>query len=135
MNAEGVDLADLPESLAELARLIGLAPALALVRARGGVRIYIPLEVETLPGHWLAETVGWHGAVAMVERFGGDGHYLVPKALKAFQQARNRRLVAQYLAGRSQRDLALAYGLSERQVCAIVAAAGADRDAAQAELF
>lgn len=133
--SEDIDLADLPESLAELARLIGLDAAIALARARPGVRIYVPLDVETLNGHWLAQTIGFEAALRMVGRYGGDGHFLVPKAWRALIAARNRGIVREFLAGRSQRDLALAHALTERQIGAIVAASGARREELQESLF
>lgn len=133
--AADIDLADLPPSLADLARLIGLSRALALARARPGVRIYVPLDEATLEDHWLTRLIGFEAAQKMVRHYGGDGHFLVPRAWRAALAARNRGIVRAYLAGASQRALALEHGLTERQICGIVAAAGARRASGQADLF
>lgn len=120
MEAEaGERLADdLPESLQEIAEVIGLDQTLVLVRRFGGCRIYIPASVD---GHSLVDVLGKDGAHALASIYGGE-HVEIPRAIKA---VRDRAIRARFYGtdgtdGEGYQDLALAYMLTERQVRRII---------------
>lgn len=60
-------LDQLPETLREIAEVIGLEATIALVRARGGTSIYIPAYSKD--DHWLTKVVGKDAADALCAHF------------------------------------------------------------------
>ena len=124
------DLADvtnpdlLPPLLQDFERLIGLAATLDLVRARGGLRIFIPTPARVTPEHALAKIIGVEALLELANEFGGEAHFALPKAVKALLAVRNSRICDAYATHKTVRELALEHRLTERQVERIVAAAG-----------
>lgn len=114
-----VDESLLPGILQEIAELIGLPEALKLADHYGGVRLYVPLTIPE--GHVLAELVGMEAARKLSDRFGGMEHFDIPKARSVTVALRNRK-IREAWPGLSQRQLALKYGLTERQVRVILSA-------------
>lgn|GEM_PF-1881362 len=69
-----VPASEIPEGLKEIADVVGVAAALQLAHAKGGLRIYIP---KTVKGSDLAKTIGDEAAQKMFEVF-GHGNIDVP---------------------------------------------------------
>lgn len=108
----------LPGILQEMADLIGLPATLKLAQHYGGVRLYVP---KTLPeDHVLIDIVGEAAARKLVEQYGGLVHFDIPKAQAVSVALRNSKIRAEWPA-LSQRQLALKYHLTERQVRKILA--------------
>ena len=116
-TARNIDVSLLPQSLQEIAEVIGLMAVLKLVDRYGGRRICIPRRLE--PGHPLIEVLGQRQAAALVQTYALERIH-VPNAARALVSARDkeiRRLKAQ----QSVTSLAEDFGLTERQVYRILA--------------
>lgn len=61
----------LPALMIETAEVAGLEAAVALFRARGGNRVYIPAKAGD--GHWLVQLVGRDAADRLIAHFSTDG--------------------------------------------------------------
>lgn len=131
-GAPDLDLDLLPPVLRELAAQLGVAPITRLVEAHGGTRIYVPHAVDE--EHRLVAVLGLAPARALCAALGGD--YLdVPRCLRAAKHLRDQALIRDARAGMTQRELALKYGMTERNVRLLWRAAGLEVDDRQAELF
>jgi len=97
----------------EIRALIGTGGLEELIRAYGGRRIYVPVSVNER--HPLALRLGWRGAVALSQAFGGD-FLEIPSARRLSLNERNRRIRAEHSAGMSQQALADSYRLTVRQI-------------------
>lgn len=100
----------------DLAEDVGLAPALELVRWRGGRRLYVPKSAQ--PGHEIERRLGREAFAWLVERFGGHNGRTVPipKCERALMLARDAEIVEKHENGASASELAEEYGLSQRAV-------------------
>lgn len=114
----------LPGILQELADLIGLPGTLKLVEAYGGVRLYVPKKIDA--AHELARLIGLDHATTLAETYGGEDHFDIPRAVAATRAARDSRIRADRAAGMTHRELALRYGLTERQIRNILGDEGED---------
>lgn len=121
-----IDQGDLPPRLAQLAETIGLSATLALVECRGGTKIYVPEHAA--PEHWLARIIGLPALQRLVAVHRCD-MLEVDRAAAAVRAARDRDIVARYATGHeSTAVLALASGLTQRQIFNILARSGSVRD-------
>lgn len=102
--------AALPMLLADFAAIIGLAKALDLARARGGVRVYIPKTPMAGSGE-LAAIIGLAAAAKLAAIYGGE-RLEIPRAEGLLHSKRARIATA---TG-SVREIALATGATERWV-------------------
>lgn len=133
---EREQLAELPRQLRELARIVGYTNALILARHYGGVRLYVPKEMT--PEHILARLLGFEKAHALAREMGGMSHFDIPSAkapvLKLMIRERDEQIRAEYAAGKSLRELALRYSVTERWILVIVKGVES-KSAAQIDLF
>lgn len=129
MNATEVEARYLPGVLQEIASLVGLAATLALVRAYGGTRMYVPKRFD--PDHPITKIVGHEAAVKLVEAYGGLEHFDLPKGEIAVKAARDKQIRAER-SGTTHARLAVKYGLTERQIRNIC---GPEEDDRQVALF
>lgn len=120
----------LPGVLQEIADLIGLPATLALVRAYGGVRLWVPLNID--PDHPLVKLVGHAAAAKLVDIYGGQEHFDIPRALGATLAVRDKQIRAQRAEGATHRELALRHRLTERQIRNIL---GPEEDDRQIGMF
>lgn len=120
MEAESLAADELPDSMQELAEVVGLEATLMLVRHFGGIRVYIPQDAA---GHSLADVLGEDALAALVGVYGGD-RIEVPKGAKLIRDAviRQRHYGTDGTDGESAMALARAFFLTERQVRRILAA-------------
>ncbi|MGE4406442.1 Mor transcription activator family protein [Pseudomonas sp.] len=127
-----IDIDQLPQSAAEIVDVVGVEATLRLVEAWGGVRLYVPQQMPE--DHLLVSTLGRGEADQLAERYGGDT-IQIPRCLHALRAVRNCRIRAERHDGASPALLALRYGLTERQVYAIIAAADEPVDDRQQSLL
>ncbi|AOT25359.1 MULTISPECIES: helix-turn-helix domain-containing protein [Brucella] len=102
----------LPEVLAEIAQVAGTEAAWAIVRAQGGITVYLPSQPKE--GHWLVELVGQEAAEKICAHFcvGNSGVRLtIPMGKYATSR---ERLVKALEAGMTAPQAALAAGMHER---------------------
>ncbi|HKJ76510.1 MAG TPA: Mor transcription activator family protein [Gammaproteobacteria bacterium] len=104
----------LPESILTIADLIGLEAATELVKAFGGIRVYVPVNPA---GHSLADVIGADALRCLSEVYGGD-RIEVPRAHK---ETRDALIRERYHAEESMAALAREFWLTERTVRRIVA--------------
>lgn len=104
---------DLPDSLRELAELLGLGAAMTLVERWGGVRLHIP----TCPrdDHPLVLHLGETAAEKLAHYYGGD-RITVPRGRGLMRAVRDSAIRRLHDKGASASELALEFGLTERQV-------------------
>lgn len=113
---QDIDLRQLIPPIRRMIAAMGLDKTLLLLEARGGT--YISLQTGR-QWRWqdtaLSQLVGQEAADAFRNEFEGESVILLPKADSILRQVRDREIRA---AGGevSVRDLALRYGMSERQV-------------------
>jgi Mor family transcriptional regulator len=111
---------DMPQSLIDVVDAIGLQPALQLVEARGGVRVYVPEPENLSRDHVLVQVLGEQNARLLAQRFGGDPLDL-PRCAAALRAARNTSIRCERANGERPAAIALRHGLTERQVYSILA--------------
>lgn len=117
-------LPKLPESVAEIAEVIGREKALAFIGQlpRAGSRpwrrvVYIP---KTLPAdHALVHMLGWHDAKRMTRAF--SGMILQPANCGfLYRHYRNARIMEAVADGMAEPDIVDVFGISKRQVRDII---------------
>lgn len=119
MNPQGdqLDMQLLPPLLREFVAEIGLEKTLRVVERCNGRKVFIPEQPD--PAHWLSELIGQADANKVARLFGAN-FLVMPRAVRALRQMRNRELVA----AREQISVNEAihrFGLSRRSVQTIVA--------------
>ncbi len=112
---------ELPGLLGDLARVAGLAPALAIAERVGGTQVSIPARAPD--HHWLVETVGRDAADRICDYFriltpegreSGASHVIIPRGPTGCLAKARRRLARELDAGTSAREAARRAGVSER---------------------
>ena len=111
------EIEELPQSLVEVADVIGLSATLVLVEKAGGVRIYIPDRLGD--DHRLIEWLGRDAAVRLSEAYAME-ELIVPRCAEQLRNVRNRCIRQERTQGDSTAALALRYRLTERQVFTIL---------------
>ena len=106
----------LPQVLADIARIAGEEAARRVAGAVGGTRVYIPPVPG--PDHWLSQLVGEQAARKIADHFGAGfpARIDIPLGDAGFIASQQARIDAMILAGRSERDIALACGYTGRTV-------------------
>lgn len=130
--AMNVDIAQLPQTIAEISEIVGIDATLRLVEAWGGVRLYVPRQMPE--DHLLVSTLGREEAELLAEHYGGET-ILISRCLAAVRAVRNTRIQKDRENGVSIALLALRHSLTERQVYSILAANATPGDDRQASLF
>lgn len=127
-------LDDLPESLRDVVELIGLAATLKLVEHFGGlIALYVPRDIE--PEHPIAVALGITAARKLAAHYGTDCLRNIPRCVNGLRRIRDAEIHARREAGETPARLALAFGLTERQVWAILAEIRDGNDDKQSALF
>lgn len=111
------EIEELPQSLVDVAEVVGLAATLALVEHAGGVRIYVPERLDD--DHRLVTWLGAPAAAQLSEAFAME-ELVVPRCAEALRRVRNRQMRRERDQGAKPAELALRYGLTERQVYTIL---------------
>lgn len=109
----------LPGCMAEIVEAIGMASALRLVEALGGVDIWVPEQDHLHHQHALVEIIGMEDARRLSLRYARE-RITLPRCVAAMRAARDAHIRQEYAGGISARRLALEHHLTERQVRNIV---------------
>ena len=117
-----------------LCELIGQNDAFKLMNLCGGTRVYIPLVEHCKPEHYLAQVIGLDNLVKLAQEFACD-RIEVPMGYHAFKEQRNKEIIRQFNEGICQSELAISFGLTERQIRTIVAKRPPVVDKSQMSLF
>lgn len=120
----------LPGVLRDIAALIGVPGTLQIVKHYGGVRLYVPKRFD--PDHVLVKILGHAAVVKLIEHFGGEEHFDIPRCQIAGNAMRNAAIRDEY-GKLTQSQLARKYDLTERQIRNILAEI--EPDEKQEELF
>jgi len=118
----------LPDSVRQVAEVIGEAAALELVKRwpRQAVKgdtpfrpvIYVPAKLT--PDHRLVSIIGWHLAVKLVKACGGDIIFLATCA-NIVRDDRNQAIADALDRNASPAAIAARFNMSERQVRRVIA--------------
>lgn len=119
-----IDEGRLPPKMRLIVRLIGIADTLRLMRARPGLRIYVPQRAEQAAA--LREIISPEAVAALCREYPGI-ELSVPKPDAIVRQWRDAAIRAEADAGATIPQLARHYDLTRRQVHNILH--DADRDA------
>lgn len=133
LNTENVVIDDLPIVLRDMVGIIGLPATLTIVKHYGGVRLYVPRNMP--PHHILARLIGFEAASKLATEFGGQDHFDIPRAVSAIRAVRNTELAEKFRKGKTLRELALEYAMTERGITKVLAAQGSSQDDRQSPLF
>ena len=117
----------LPTSLCEIVEVIGLPATITLIEHRGGTVLWVPGEFD--PQHPLVKQIGHDAAQRLIELYAGE-KLEIAKAERALLAIRNAAIRA---SDKLQRELALQYGLTVRQIRNIQNCV--EEDDGQEELF
>lgn len=107
----------LPKEAEVMITLIGHEATMALVKAYGGRRLYIPSKA--LQKHKLAPLIGFENLETLSKHYQGE-RINIPKCDRALKYLRNQKIRGAY-GPTSMSVLAQTYGLSESQITRIVA--------------
>lgn len=118
--SEGLDKL-LAKSVMPIVDAIGYDLTVRLVARLGGTRVYLASSVH--PRDELAQVIGLQAACHLVKQL-GRGAFDVPRCQAWLMARRNEEIVNRWDAGETQRELALRFGLTERHVRSVIAAAG-----------
>ncbi len=113
MQPAELDARYLPGVLQEIAELIGLPATLKLVESYGGVRLYVPKRIDD--DHALARLIGLDNARLLSDAYGAEEHFDIPRAVAATRAVRDMQIRTDRKT-MTHRELALKYGLTERQI-------------------
>lgn len=103
----------LPPVLIEIADVIGLRAALALVEHWGGTRLCVPHQLG--PDSELAAALGEMAARKLVEVYRGE-IVQVPRAAAAMRRALYLEMAREYDSGKTAAQLARKHGVTERWI-------------------
>lgn len=98
--------------------LIGEEAMAKLVAKYGGVRLYIPSNLNA-EHHPICRLLGVKTAQYLADEFGGLS-VDIPRAMERQQALRNSQIVADKESGMSQRELALKYRMTTRNIRRII---------------
>ncbi len=124
-----INISILPKIVQEISRIIGLQHCLKLVDHYKGVRMWVPTEFRD--DHVLCKIIGHEHAAKLIEQYGGDT-IDIPKCDHALRTMRNATIIK---SDKSQRQLAIEYDLTDRQIRNIQKEAALDFDERQDNLF
>lgn len=112
----------LPASVRELIELVGVGPALALVRAFAGNVIKVPSRDRRAGGMRarLIEIMGEAAALKLIDHYSGET-LTIARCVAALRAERDRKIVADYDAGWPVAALASRERMTERQIRTILA--------------
>lgn len=108
----------LPASLQDMAEVIGDDDTMKLVENYGGTRIFVPHRMGAQ--HKLATLLGLEQARKLSNVFGGEA-LTIAQCSKLFKYKRNEEIRKKYDEGVSITVMVREYGITERQIYAIIA--------------
>jgi len=111
----------LPPVTRRIVAAIGVAGAMRLLKARGGVRLWLPKNGDR--SEVLQEILGREMTSQLLTAFAGVEVVSLPKLNKLHAQIRDAAIRREHAAGDSLPTLALRYDLTERHVLNVVQSA------------
>lgn len=114
--------------------LLGEHDAFRLMNVCGGTRVYIPTPEHCHAKHYLAQAIGLEKLLLMAKEFGSD-RIEIPVGQAALKKMRNDEIIRRLNEGASRQELALCYGLTERQIRTIASRREPVIDKSQLSLF
>lgn len=130
---DAISVEALPESLQEVAGLIGLPATMRIIERWGGTRLSVPVRADDA-AHPLARVIGVPAMQQLSERMGGLT-LNVPSCALARRRARDAEIRRRYAAGETAAALAREHGITERHVWRIVASGAGRPRPRQGSLF
>lgn len=116
----------LPDSIADLADIVGFDGALVIVDHWGGLeKLWVPSNMT--PDHQIAQAIGLDKATALAHHYRGDYLGPIPRCQAAIRAARNAQILALTAHGHSAAKLARRFGLTTRQIWSIRSTSGPAR--------
>ncbi|MEF8699249.1 MAG: Mor transcription activator family protein [Candidatus Accumulibacter sp. UW20] len=110
----------LPQSIRDIADLIGLPVTMALVRHYGGSVLKVPVgKMASQTRSELIDLLGPGAAELLIKRYSGETIY-ISRCADAKREDRNRKIIADFDEGKSVLDLSRNYGLSNRSIYTIL---------------
>ncbi|MBL4906955.1 MAG: hypothetical protein JKX94_05835 [Sneathiella sp.] len=103
----------LPESLQEIAEIIGIGPAIKLSIDFGGTEEYIPKKMSK--NHKISISIGFEAATELAHWAGG-GRLDIPRAVAVHKGKRNKEIYADLKTGHSKKYLARKHNLTTRRI-------------------
>jgi hypothetical protein len=103
----------IPPRLQEIASYCGQQTAIVLLLNYPGVRIHVPKKPHAT--HRLAELLGPEAFGLLCEIY-ADELIDIPRAAAAARALRNQNILRDFADGKSQANIAIKYGLTQRQV-------------------
>jgi len=103
----------IPAQLQEISSYCGQQTALVLLLNFPGVHVNIPKKPTAT--HKLAELMGMAAFGKLCENYGNEV-LQIPRAAAAIRALRNQAILKDFASGLRQIDIALKYGMTERQV-------------------
>lgn len=107
----------LPQSLTDLAGVVGTADALELSRRLGGTEWFVGGKVDSIRA--IADVVGVNQAERIVSLMAGT-RLDIPSNAAHHRARRNAEIIALVRQGKPTRDIAVAVGLSQRTIRYII---------------
>lgn len=112
MNAQDF----LPPFVHELTQVVGQRAALELVKARGGISLYVP--ITPIPQHWLSSVLTAQELKQLCREYGGT-EIVLPRCEKAIRHNLHMQIL-QDLKTHSQAEVAQKYQYTQRSIERIV---------------
>ncbi|MEF9402678.1 MULTISPECIES: Mor transcription activator family protein [Ralstonia solanacearum species complex] len=114
-------LALLPPVIRELVDLIGFEATMALVRAFGGLVIWVPKGVQSVGSTYeaISEVIGAEATDLLIRRYGGD-RISIARCQQMMTVERWRRIIADFERGDSAAEIARRHRITERAVWIIL---------------
>ncbi|MBF0454009.1 MAG: hypothetical protein HQL72_04215 [Magnetococcales bacterium] len=104
---------DWPQSMIDLAMVIGVASTERLMAKHPGQRIYVPRKMAD--HHRLVGLLGKEVAYRLSKSYGGD-QLLLCLGTKAKRRRRDQEIIRRFDAGELPGELAVAFDLTTRQI-------------------
>ena len=108
----------LPQSILEMADIIGLPNTLAIVALRGGTTLNIPAK-ENIASHWLIEAIGTESFQKLCWHYSGE-EIEIPRCADAIRLTIEKDIISDALY-MSHKGLAQKYGYTQRGIRKILA--------------
>jgi hypothetical protein len=106
----------LPQSVRDIADLLGLAAALLLVKRYGGTYLKVPVGQQDgkVKGDLIA-LLGEEKALIFIRHYAGE-RVAIARCESSFRNTRAIEIITKYGSGTSAAKLALEYGMTERNI-------------------
>lgn len=113
LTVQNASLHHLPESVQEMADVIGLHETLLIVQERGGIRLCVPTKAKQ--NHWLSDLIGIEAMKKLVEYYCGE-EIEIPRCAAAIKAAQEEEMYKLLESGMSQPQVAKMFGYTERTI-------------------